>query len=110
MDRPSESKRGASQSATMSLTGSATSAHAPLRTPAAPRPRSEGPQSMGTESGSNEQQAQFIDNLVGFTREHKAAHWSGTFATFLEGVVQADPGHATRRSHQYMWDMVRWQG
>lgn len=110
MDRPDETKRRAGQPATMSLTGSAISADAPIRTSAAPRPRSEGPQSMGTASSSSEQQAQFIDNLVGFTREHKASHWSGTFATFLEGVVQADPAQATRRSHQYMWDMVRWQG
>ena len=72
MNRSDDLQRDPGQPATMSLTGSAKSAPAPLRTPAAPRPGSEGPQSMGTESGSTERETQFIDSLVGFTRQHKA--------------------------------------
>ena len=91
MDRSHHPKAVAEPTATMSLTGDATRDDAPLRTTVAPRPRNEGPQSMDTDSASTAQQAQFIDNLVGFTRQHRASHWSGTFAQFLEAVVHADP-------------------
>ncbi len=34
----------------------------------------------------------------------------GDASTFLETIVRADPSRATRTSHQYVWDMLRWQG
>ncbi len=64
----------------------------------------------GEEGDASEREAQFIDSLVDFTRRHKAEQWSGTLATFLETIVRANPARATRTSHQYMWDMLRWQG
>jgi serine protein kinase len=64
----------------------------------------------GDEGDASEREAEFIDSLVDFTRRHKAEQWSGTLATFLETIVRADPARATRTSHQYMWDMFRWQG
>ena len=110
MTRSHQPKPVTEPTATMSLTGTATSDDALSPTTAAPRQRSEGPHSMETDSDGTAQSARFIDTLVGFTRQHRASHWSGTFAQFLESVVQADAALATRRSHQYMWDMLRWQG
>src|SRR5207237_686908 len=43
-------------------------------------------------------------------QQHRAAHWSGTFADFIEQVLPANPRAITRSSHQYIWDMIRWQG
>jgi serine protein kinase len=45
--------------------------------------------------------------LSDFTKEHRAARWSGTFAGFLEGIFPSDPRGFARSSHQYMWDMMR---
>jgi serine protein kinase len=83
----------------------AASPAAPTWKPAAPRPGAEGAQPPMT--NGNDEHAGFIDRLVGFTRQHRANHWSGTFAEFLDTVVRADPALATRRSHQYIWDMMR---
>jgi len=54
-----------------------------------------------------ERQSDFLRSLVDFTKEHRAARWTGTLAAFLEGVFPADPKGITRSSHQYMWDMMR---
>ncbi|HTP97321.1 MAG TPA: serine protein kinase, partial [Burkholderiales bacterium] len=62
--------------------------------------------------GSNhtERRDNFVKSLVAFTQEHRAAHWSGTFAEFLESVLPKDPRGIARASHEYIWDMIRWQG
>jgi len=62
-------------------------------------------QSNGT---SNELQQSFYDSLVAFTKDHKAAHWSGPVAEFLQKIVPDDPKGIARTSHQYIWDMIRW--
>ena len=54
-----------------------------------------------------ERHSDFLRSLVDFTKEHRAARWTGTLAAFLEGVFPADPKGITRSSHQYMWDMMR---
>src|SRR5262245_13929967 len=48
-----------------------------------------------------------LKSLSEFSKEHRAAHWSGTFASFLEGIFPSDPPGLTRSSHQYLWDMMR---
>src|SRR6266542_393798 len=63
-----------------------------------------------SEPATDAQQSQFIDKLVGFTREHKANQWSGSLASFLDSVVRPNPYAVARTSHQYLWDMVRWNG
>ncbi len=80
--------------------------------PAASVPGTTADSEAGASAGTpaTEQQAQFIDSLVDFTRQHKADQWSGTLSTFLETIIRADPSRATRSSHQYVWDMLRWQG
>ena len=59
---------------------------------------------------STERQQRFLSNLADFAKQHKASHWSGTLSTFLDTILRANPGSAVRSSHQYIWDMVRWQG
>ncbi len=55
----------------------------------------------------DEQRTSLIRSLSDFTRQHRAAHWAGTFASFLETVFPADTRGIARTSHQYMWDMLR---
>jgi serine protein kinase len=54
-----------------------------------------------------ERHSDFLRSLSDFTKEHRAARWSGTLAAFLEGVFPTDPKGITRSSHQYIWDMMR---
>ncbi len=59
------------------------------------------------EREKQERHSDLLRSLVDFTKEHRAARWTGTLAAFLEGVFPADPKGITRTSHQYMWDMMR---
>ena len=67
---------------------------------------------MGKNISVNHEQRQesFLTSLVEFSREHRAAHWAGTFADFLTSIVRNDPRGIARNSHEYMWDMIRWGG
>jgi serine protein kinase len=56
------------------------------------------------------QQEQFREQLLAFTRQHRAGHWTGSFAQFMEQVLPASPCELARSSHQYIWDMLRWSG
>ena len=57
-----------------------------------------------------ERHSEFLRSLTHFTKEHRAARWSGTLGQFLEGVFPTDPQGFTRSSHQYIWDMMRSDG
>ncbi|HZM33055.1 MAG TPA: serine protein kinase [Burkholderiales bacterium] len=57
-----------------------------------------------------ERHSGFLKSLAHFTKEHRAARWSGTLAAFLEGVFPTDSKGITRTSHQYIWDMMRAEG
>ena len=67
---------------------------------------------MGRNTGINHEQRQetFLTSLVEFSREHRAAHWAGTFADFLKTILPNDPAGIARNSHEYIWDMIRWVG
>jgi serine protein kinase len=65
--------------------------------------------SVARDAGDGDHEG-FIDSLHDFARQHKANHWSGTVASFLETIVRNSPSVASRTSHQYVWDMIRWQG
>jgi serine protein kinase len=56
------------------------------------------------------QRTELLKSLVDFTKQHRAAHWAGSFASFLEGIFPADPRGIARSSHQYIWDMMRAEG
>ena len=51
-----------------------------------------------------------LRSLAQFSKEHRAARWAGTFASFLESVFPADARGIARTSHQYIWDMMRTEG
>jgi serine protein kinase len=65
---------------------------------------------MPADSHQSERQSEFVRNLHAFAQQHRASHWSGTFAEFLEEVVPGNTRGVARNSHQYVWDMIRWQG
>ncbi len=69
--------------------------------------------SMPVRAVSNERDERRSNDLIralsDFTKQHRAAHWAGTFASFLESVFPADARAIARSSHQYMWDMMRAQ-
>jgi serine protein kinase len=50
----------------------------------------------------------FLDELATFANEHRALHWRGTFAQFLEEILPQSPARFARSSHQYLYDMLRW--
>ena len=58
----------------------------------------------------DERKSNLLKSLSQFTKEHRAAHWAGTFASFLEQVLPADTRGIARSSHQYIWDMMRAEG
>src|SRR4051812_24555405 len=62
---------------------------------------------MNSPSGVSQQHSDLLRSMSEYGKEHRAAHWSGTFAAFLEGIFPTNPAGLTRSSHQYMWDMMR---
>ena len=65
---------------------------------------------MSNRIEETERHGDVVKSLVAFTKQHRAAHWSGTFADFIAQILPANPRAITRSSHQYIWDMIRWQG
>src|SRR5688572_938821 len=65
---------------------------------------------MSSRSEESERHGDFVKSLVAFTQQHRAANWTGTFAEFVEQVLLPNPRAIVRSSHQYIWDMIRWQG
>ena len=59
---------------------------------------------------SGDRHSALLQSLAEFTKEHRAARWSGTFGDFLQKIFPADARNISRSSHQYMWDMMRDQG
>jgi serine protein kinase len=51
-----------------------------------------------------------LRSLANFSKQHRAAHWAGTFAQFLESVFPNEARGIARSSHQYIWDMIRAEG
>ena len=67
---------------------------------------------MTNEANPNhpERHESFVQSLVAFTKDHRASYWSGPLSEFLETILPNDPQGTCRTSHQYVWDMIRWQG
>lgn len=57
-----------------------------------------------------EKRSTFIASLTHYTQQHKARHWQGSFAEFIEEILPANAQAVCRTSHQYLWDMLRWKG
>ena len=43
-----------------------------------------------------ERHSSFLKSLLDFSKEHRAAHWEGSFGSFLESVFPADPRGVSR--------------
>src|ERR1700741_892717 len=65
---------------------------------------------MRSSSGSAGRHEDVLKSLAQFSKEHRAARWAGTFASFLESVFPVDARGIARTSHQYIWDMMRAEG
>ncbi len=52
----------------------------------------------------------FLESLSSFSKLHRSQRWDGSFGEYLTDVVAANPAAASRSSHQYIWDMLRWHG
>ncbi len=63
-----------------------------------------------TSKDTVERRQNFLKALDTFSKDHRAAYWSGTFAEFLEHVVPASAAAIARSSHEYTWDMIRSEG
>src|SRR6266513_2602390 len=59
---------------------------------------------------SSERRSSLLRSLSDYSKQHRAAHWTGSFAKFLEAIFPADPHGLARSSHQYVWDMMRAEG
>ena len=59
---------------------------------------------------TSERHSDFLKSLVEFTKDHRAARWSGTLSDFLETIFRNDAKGIVRTSHQYTWDMLRANG
>ena len=57
----------------------------------------------------NGTKSKFLESLGSYAQSHKARHWTGTFAEFLDEILPQNPEGICRNSHQYMWDMLRWK-
>jgi serine protein kinase len=57
---------------------------------------------------ATEPQDSFLNELNAFATQHRAEHWHGTFAQYLEQILPNDPVRFSRSSHQYLYDMLCW--
>ncbi len=62
-----------------------------------------------TTLAGNGTKSKFIESLGSYAQSHKARHWKGSFAEFLDDVLPQNPQGVCRNSHQYIWDMLRWK-
>ena len=54
--------------------------------------------------------SRFLEALESYSRDHRATQWRGSLREFLTDVFPAAPRRLARNSHQYIWDMLCWQG
>src|SRR3989449_3997432 len=59
---------------------------------------------------SSERRSSLLQSLSDYSKQHRAAHGPGSFATLLEAIFPAAPRGLARSSHQYVWDMMRAEG
>ncbi len=60
--------------------------------------------------GVSDSASRFLEALESYSRDHRATQWRGSLREFLTDVFPAAPRRLSRNSHQYIWDMLCWQG
>ena len=56
------------------------------------------------------QHAGFLHGMAAWAEKHSISPWRGSFADFIEQILPARAALLTRSAHQYLWDMMRWNG
>ena len=62
------------------------------------------------EQDGNAQRSRFVHGLAAYAADHRLSPWRGSFADFLERILAAGAAPLARSAHQYLWDMMRWNG
>ena len=62
------------------------------------------------EQDGNAQRSRFVHGLAAYAADHRLSPWRGSFADFLERILPAGAAPLARSAHQYLWDMMRWNG
>ncbi|PIF13451.1 serine protein kinase [Janthinobacterium sp. 13] len=63
-----------------------------------------------TDAGGTAQHAGFVHGMAAWAEKHRITPWRGSFADFLEQILPGRAALLTRSAHQYLWDMMRWNG
>ncbi|OEZ72975.1 PrkA AAA domain protein [Janthinobacterium sp. HH103] len=61
-------------------------------------------------AGEQGQHAGFVHGMAAWAEKHRISPWRGSFADFIEQILPGRAGLLTRSAHQYLWDMMRWNG
>lgn len=56
------------------------------------------------------QHAGFMHGMAAWAEKHRISPWRGSFADFIEQILPGRAALLTRSAHQYLWDMMRWNG
>ncbi|KAB8067014.1 serine protein kinase [Janthinobacterium violaceinigrum] len=56
------------------------------------------------------QHAGFVHGMAAWAAKHRISPWRGSFADFLEQILPGRAALLARSAHQYLWDMMRWNG
>lgn len=48
--------------------------------------------------------------MAAWAEKHRISPWRGSFADFIEQILPGRATLLTRSAHQYLWDMMRWNG
>src|SRR4030095_8729411 len=78
--------------------------------PCGERQREDTSMSSNSARGKTESAASSVEQLGAYSRQHRAKHWAGTLEEFLRDILPQSPRAITRRSHEYLWDMLCWHG
>ncbi|MDN2710313.1 tetratricopeptide repeat protein [Janthinobacterium sp. SUN118] len=54
--------------------------------------------------------ARFAHDMAAYAAQHRITPWRGQFADFLEQILPTGATLLARNAHQYLWDMMRWNG
>ena len=52
----------------------------------------------------------FVHGMAAWAEKHRISPWRGSFADFIEQILPGRAALLTRSAHQYLWDMMRWNG
>lgn len=63
-----------------------------------------------TAAAGESQRGHFVRSMAAYSAQHRLSPWRGSFADFIDQVMPANATLLARSAHQYLWDMMRWNG